>query len=289
MPGKPPGADPCGMRAFCGPAMTGTFTTLVDEIAATAGALRSYVRLIAALLLREVANRRRAPMESFLALMEPVTAMATTGFLFWFLGRRTMAFLGGSPVLYYCTGFLAIYFFIYVANRIRALDSPNRRYPIEQRLDYILVHVLLRIGDYAILGLLTFGTIYFVFTPAAFPHDIVPVLQACVAIVMLGFGWGVFNLVIARVLTLWTHIAAVISRSLLFLSGVFYVPDFLAPSVRDAISYNPMLHALALFRQGFYPSYPTLMLDTNYLAWCAIGAVVVGLVLERASRRIEQN
>jgi capsular polysaccharide transport system permease protein len=55
--------------------------------------------------------------------------------------------------------------------------------------------------------------------------------------------------------------------------------------LRYWLSFNPMLHAIILFRTGFYPRYPVYTLDVDYLMYCSIGAVVVGLVIERIFRR----
>jgi capsular polysaccharide transport system permease protein len=74
---------------------------------------------------------------------------------------------------------------------------------------------------------------------------------------------------------------------MIMFSGIFYLIEFLPPGARYVMSFNPMMHAIALFRTGFYPGYPTLLLDTTYLTYCAIGSVVLGLVLERLTVRFE--
>jgi capsular polysaccharide transport system permease protein len=262
----------------------------VNDVVLIGTAFRRYFQIITALLRREEENRRYAPMESIVNLLEPVLMIGTLSFLWWFLARRQFSVIGGSPVLFYGTGFFALYFFIYLSRRMsRTIESPGRRFPIEQRLDHIVVHLILRIADYSLLGILLFGGIYIFFTEDGMPQDIVPVAQGCLAIVMLGFGWGILNLVITQIFKLWGKIYPVFSRGLVLISGVFLVPDFLAPHARDILSYNPMLHAIALFRHGFYPGYPSLLLDTTYLAWCSIVAVVIGLVLERVTRRSEKR
>jgi capsular polysaccharide transport system permease protein len=251
-------------------------------------ALRRHFQVLGALLRREEENRRQAPMESIMNLLEPIIMIATVGFLFYILGRRQVSPLGGSPILFYATGFFPLYFFIYVSRRMRgAIDTPARRFPIEQRLDHIIVHIVLRIIDYAILGLLVFGIVYIFFDHDAIPHDLVDVVLACVAIVMLGFGWGMLILVLSKKHWFWNFILPAISRALIIFSGIFFIPDFFPPDIRHVLSFNPMLHAVALFKTGFYPSYPAIILDMTYLGYCSIFAVVFGLVLERVTRRSE--
>jgi capsular polysaccharide transport system permease protein len=255
-----------------------------------APALRRYTQILGALLRREEESRRHAPMESLVNLLEPIFLIATLTFLFYFLGRRQVSPLGGSPVLFYATGFFPLYFFIYVSRRMRgAIDAPQRRFPIEQRLDQIIVHIIMRIIDYAVLGFVLFGGLYVLFTEQAIPYDYVKVVSACVAIVALGFCWGILSLVLTKRSRVWRFFFPTVSRIQILFAGVFFVPDFLAPETRYVLSFNPMLHAIALFKTGFYPQYPAILLDVNYLACCSILAVVLGLVVERTSRRAEEQ
>jgi capsular polysaccharide transport system permease protein len=251
-------------------------------------AFRGYLRILAALLRREEESRRQAPRESIVSLLEPIILVATLSLLFYFLNRRQTSPLGGSPILYYATGFFPLYLFIYISRRMGgAIDAPTRRFPIEQRLDHIIVHIVLRIIDYAVVGIVGFGFLYFFFTPDARPHDIVDVFLASVAIVCLGFGWGLLTIVVIRKQPLLNFVFPMISRSLILFSGVFFLPDFLPPDTRYVLSFNPMLHAIALFKEGFYPQYQPIVLDKVYLAGCAIFALCLGFVVERLTRRSE--
>jgi len=253
-----------------------------------ASALRRYIRILGALLRREEESRRQTPMESIVNLLEPVFLIVTLSFLFWFLSRRQVSPLGGSPVLYYATGFFPIYFFIYLSRRMRgSIDQPNQRLPIEQRLDHIIVHIILRIIDYVILGLILFGGIYLLLSTEAMPNDLTKLLAAGAAIVGLGFGWGVLNLVLSKTSRVWDFVFPSISRVLIIFSGIFFLPDFLLPETRYVLSFNPMMHAVQLFRLGFYPQYPAVALDTHYLGYSAILLLFFGFVVERISRRFE--
>jgi capsular polysaccharide transport system permease protein len=251
-------------------------------------ALRRYIQIVGALLRREEESRRQKPLESIVNLLEPIFLIATLSFLFWFLNRRQASPLGGAPVLYYATGFFPLYFFIYLSRQMKgSIDQPNQRLPIEQRLDHIIVHIILRIIDYAVLGLILFGGIYLFFTTDGIPNDLPKVLGACAGIVGLGFGWGVLNLVLSKSSPYWDFIFPSISRVLVVFSGVFFLPDLLLPETRYVLSFNPMMHAVQLFRVGFFPQYPAIALDTHYLAYSAILFLFFGLVVERISRRSE--
>jgi capsular polysaccharide transport system permease protein len=251
-------------------------------------ALRRHTQVILALLAREEELRRKHPVDTILHLLEPVFLIATMTLFWWMLGRYRTAPFGDSIVLFYATGFVPMYYFIYLSRRMaRNIDRPRDRYPVEQRLDHMLVHVILRAADYFVLSIVIFGGTYVFFSKSALPHDIAPILEAAIAITMLGFGWGIVVVLVSRIH--WTVRVVVprISRALIIFSGIFYIPDFLSPGVREFLSWNPMLHAINLFRHGFYYRFPSLLLDTNFLFWSAIVAVVVGLALERVTRRSE--
>jgi capsular polysaccharide transport system permease protein len=206
------------------------------------------------------------------------------------MNRRQVSPLGGATLLFFATGFFPYYFFIYISRRMRgSIDNPNLRFPIEQRLDHIIVHVILRIIDYTILGIVIFGGIYVLYSDDAIPDDLEKLLGAFFAIVALGFGWGTLNLVLNKISRMWGFLVPAIGRMLMIFSGVVFLPDFLAPDIRYVLSFNPLLHAVALFRLGFFPQYPTTILDVHYLAYCAIFFVFFGLIIERVSRRLVER
>ena len=251
-------------------------------------ALRRYGQIMFALLQREQESRRRAPLESIMDVLEPVVLVALMGVMWSFLNRRAMTPLGDHSLLFIGTGFYAKFFWINLAriNR-RTVGTPKRRFPVERRMDYILIHILLTTGNYVLLGFVAFAILYFGFTPSALPRNFVPVVQAMLAIIAIGFGWGIVTLVVSKYFWPWPYFAAAFNRAMILFSGIFFLAEFLPPYARTVMSYNPMLHAVALFRTGFYPNYPTGLLDTTYLLYCSIIAIFVGIVLERVTLRTE--
>lgn len=264
--------------------------TLIGQQAAEFGtAFRRYGRVMLALFRREEEQRRAAPGEALMNLMEPVFLIGIMSLAWWFLNRKSVSPLGGSPALFFATGFYAKFLLIYVSRRMRgAVNASARRFPVERRLDHILVHVALRTIDYMILGVLIFGVIYIFLTPQAIPANFLPIVQGFLAIVAIGFGWGMLNMVMSQIWWMWDYFFPGFNRVLIIFSGIFYLPDMLLPETREVLSYNPILHAIILFRQGFYPQYNSIVLDTTYLTYCAFFSIVGGLILERVTRRIER-
>jgi capsular polysaccharide transport system permease protein len=251
-------------------------------------AVRRYGQILFALLQREQESRRRAPIESIMDVLEPIILVTLFGILWSFLNRRASSPLGDHSLLFIGTGFYAKFFWINLSRMTRmTVGTPSRRFPVERRLDYILIHLLLTTGNYVVLGFAAFAILYSGFTASAIPHNFVPVVQAMLAIVALGFGWGVITLVMSKYFWPWPYVAAAFNRAMILFSGIFFLAEFLPPYARAVMGYNPMLHAVALFRTGFYPNYPTGLLDTTYLLYCSIFAVFIGIVLERVTLRSE--
>jgi len=253
-------------------------------------ALRRYGQIISALLQREQERRRQAPLEGILDVLEPVVFIGLMSILWTVMSRRNNSPVGDSAILFVATGFYAKFFWICLAKvRKGELGSPRKRFPVERRLDYAFVLVIITTIDYAILGFVGFGIIYIFVTPTALPYDFLAVIEGMVAIIMLGFGWGMISLTITRFFWPWVYFTAVFNRGLSLFSGLFFLIETLPPDLRYYLSLNPMYHAIALFRTGFYSNYPKGSLDTTYLAFWAIFAVLIGLVLERVTVRAEEE
>jgi capsular polysaccharide transport system permease protein len=252
-------------------------------------ALRRYGQVMFALLQREQEHRRQSPIESLADVLEPLLFVSIMGILWNFLNRRASSPLGDNSLLFIATGFYAKFFWISLSKFSRgARGGASHRFPVERRLDYIFVHLMLTTGEYLLLALVGFGILYCFFTSGAIPFNFIPVIEAMLAIICLGFGWGMITQVLTRYFWPWAYLSSLFNRALILFSGIFFLIEFLPPGPRQVMSYNPMFHAIALFRTGFYPNYPTLVLDTRYLFYCAVGAVFIGIVLERVTLRFER-
>lgn len=251
---------------------------------------RFYFRLLATLLRKEALLRVNNPFDAVVAMAEPAIVIGFITSLLILSGRRSVSPLGGPAELFLTTGLYSIYLFIYTSRRLR-IPPPRRRLPLEKRLDFILVHIVIRTIDFSLLGGMVFGVLYLVSTPRALPSNFTAVVEAYAAIIILAFGWLAFTQTVSamfprrgRALPI---VFAMVNRCLLFFSGTFYVPDFFPPHIRYYLSFNPMLHAVALFRMGFYPQHPRLLFDGTYLAYCCLAAVALGLTMERVTSRHE--
>jgi capsular polysaccharide transport system permease protein len=70
---------------------------------------------------------------------------------------------------------------------------------------------------------------------------------------------------------------------------VFLLPDSMPPAARDIIAWNPVLHGITLYREGYYRMYDSHMLDVAYLWKFVVALLLIAFVAERMARRPLRN
>ena len=221
-----------------------------------------------------------------MAMLEPIFHIGVV--CLWHYLVRVQPVYGTSKVLFIASGLYPVFIFIHVSTTFRGTvraGGSRRRFPIESSLDFIAARVAFKFFVYSLVGVALFWFIFVFVTPQAIPWDFSAVATAVAALLFLGFGMGLCNVCLEAVMPVWPHIYGPLARAFILFSGVLFVPDFMPTHLRQYLVWNPVLHGVDLFRQGFYPGYPTLVYSWSYL-W-GTGAVLVffGLCAERAFRR----
>ncbi len=220
------------------------------------------------------------------ALMEPVFHIAIVVFWHWLV--RVMPVYGTSKVLFISSGMFPIFIFIHLSHGFSGLyrlDGGIRRLPRVHLLDVIIAHSILKLTTYLLVGLILFAGIYQFVTPQALPFNPGAVVLSTLGLALLGIGMGMFNAAIAPIIPLWTYLWGPISRSLILFGGVLYVPDFLPVDMRWWLMWNPVLQGVELFRQGFYPQYPTFV----FMPWLLVGSIGAALLLGTSMLRLSRK
>jgi len=102
---------------------------------------------------------------------------------------------------------------------------------------------------------------------------------------LLGTGMGILNAVMLSVWESWQYVESILTRPLIIISGVFYIPSKLPTAAVDILKWNPVLHLIEWIRTGYYSNYASTVLDKNYLIWFALLSLLFGLTGERLTRR----
>jgi len=151
-------------------------------------------------------------------------------------------------------------------------------------LDLALAKLILESLTLVLFALIVFGLLAFGGL-AGRPHDLSMLIAAVLTIFAMAFGVGLVNGVLTRMFKPWALFYSIFARSMLFFSGVFYVPAQLPAELRWYLAFNPLLQGLEWFRLAWFAGYPAPDLDLGYLAGWAVVPLMLGLALDRAVGR----
>ena len=245
-------------------------------------------------------NNRKASKSSlgnWEALINPAQLM-----LFYIVMRIGFRFLrgnnplapGGSTDMYFnivvfiATGFSIAFLFRNVVSKALSglkLKAPLY-YPRIKPLDILLA---LSINDIRALSTLSLGLLALVWCFTwSFQFDS-PGLAICVymLVVALAIGFGLCVVFLAG-LNKWIVriIRRLLQRTIIFTSGIFFATFELPAYTRPFVTWNPVLHAVELFRYSINNEYPTPDISLSYLIWCSMVLLGFSLILYRTNESL---
>ena len=240
--------------------------------------------------LKFLPRTRRESAKLFWLFVEPAGQLSILIILFTFIGR-TPAY-GTSMALFLLTGIVMLNFFQVGSSMVMAamLQSSNklRLAPIGIYHDAIASSVFKLITAIGYTALLLIGVWYIQGIDVVPKHPLIAA-QAFLWCTACCMGMGLLRAYATKFLPLVERVYATLSRGMIFISGVFFVPSFMPPQIRELLVYNPVLHVIELFRLGMYDQYPTIVYSSNYLQLFALGSTALGagLIWRRRSEFTE--
>ena len=265
------------------------YATLMSELTQ---ALKVQKRVVTALIFREILAQYGATKIGYLwALLLPISQTFILAVIFWSVGRGDMFGSDfGSIVLFIATGFLSLNLFVNISNQIMQSNSANRAlfgYPLVLPFDAMISRLILTFVT-TILSFMT--TLLIIFQVGLWSPEIDSILRvtgAIVVISLIGFGVGMVNSFIILILPSYQNIYSIITRPLMFMSGVFYLAsDQLIPKpILDILYYNPILHCTEWLRSGFYKNWESKFTDFNYVIPFLVISLFIGLLTQRLSQK----
>lgn len=220
-----------------------------------------------------------------LSLLEPLLVIGGM-YVIRGLFRGREANYGTSLLLFIATGVLPYFLFIRLSTRTRGTATgPRTRLPGLSALDVYIASILINALLWIAMIVAIFLGMWLYGIDQARPASIVTCAQPIVLLILFGMGVGMINNVITRYFSLWTNIFAVVTRGLVFLSGVFIIVDLQPLRWRVWSVANPLSHGVEWFRLGVYGRYPHNSLDTSYLIEWVLIALFIGVVADRAALR----
>ncbi|RQW87467.1 MAG: ABC transporter permease [Geobacter sp.] len=218
------------------------------------------------------------------ALLEPLGHVLVITVIFGALGRRTMP--GIDYPLFIITGLFPFLFFRHVWTRSAEAVNSNRAllaYRYVQPLDNIWARVLLE------LLIFIAGFVVYLIGVAAFgipvlPHRPLEVLCAYALLFIFAIGVGIVSGVVSAMFPEVKKCIPFITRPLYFISGVFIPLSVVPEQYRGWLLWNPILHALELAREFYFPSFQNAGATWYYLGLSAMVSLCFGLALYRLTR-----
>lgn len=251
-------------------------------------AFSNWLLLIWAALPQLLSRQTRGSRLIFLAtLAEPLILVGVLYAIRGLMKQNTPNY-GTSLFLFYASGFMPFYLFIRISSRLRSTDfNLNSLLPRATALDAYIAAAILDALLNITTTILVFYGMWLYGIDEARPASIVDCTLPMLLLIVLGVGVGMINNVITRFAKIWAMIYRIMTRGLLFLSGVIIIVDLTPIWLRDIVVLNPLAHGVDWFRVGVYGDYPHNFLDKSYLCEWALIALFIGFVVDRAALRSE--
>jgi capsular polysaccharide transport system permease protein len=248
-------------------------------------AFRIQARVVFALMLRDIQTRFfGTPVAYLIAILWPLANIVILLAINSAAGR--VAPYGESAALWFATGLVPFTAFNYMARNTMiglVMGKPLTGYTIVKPMDLLIARGIVEMLSAGCVVLLMIS-IFAVEDIPFWPSDPLQALAAIGASMLLGFGFGLINGVIAGLFMFWITGYGLFSIVMWIASSVYFVPDALPEAARYWLSFNPALQGVVWMRAAYFDGYGALTLDKAYMLKFAIVSVCLGFLFERLMR-----
>ena len=201
---------------------------------------------------------------------------------------------GGSTDMYFnIVVFIASGFaiaFLFRQGAIKALSGLKLRAPLYyKRIQPLDILLALLVNDFRAISTISLGIFglvwYFTWSFQLDSPGLAISVYLLTVLMALGFGvclvfLGQFNKWVTRILK------RILNRVIIFTSGIFFATFELPEYTRPFVTWNPILHAVELFRYSMNNQYPIPGISLSYLIWCSIILFGFSLILYRTNESL---
>ncbi len=223
-------------------------------------------RTIMALMLREMSTTYgRSPGGYAWVILEPALGILALTAIFS-AGFRTPA-LGNNFAMFYATGLVPFQMYVAIASSTAGAVKNSRSllaYPGVTFIDTLLARFLLTALTQALLNYIVIAfirTIYDTRTVVEFGTLMVGYSM----VICFGAAVGLLNGFLSMRYELWGRIWSIVTRPLVFVSGVIFLYDSMPQPYRGWLWWNPLVHCIGTIRSGFYIHYDALYASPLYV------------------------
>lgn len=223
--------------------MTPDHKMSVPGLQATAPQRGEALRVIAALMLREMSTRYgRTPGGYVWAVAEPLGLIIVLGLAFELIAQAPS--LGTSFFFFKATGFMVLQVFTVLGGQVGnalTFSKPLLRYPRVTWVDAIAARFLLNYLVVIIVTLLILWGIS-LYDGLTLVIDWGPVLLAMGGAAMLGLGLGCLNCYLFMRFPVWNQLWRILTQPLFLISGVIFLYEDMPAMAQQLTWYNPLMH-----------------------------------------------
>jgi len=248
--------------------------------------LRVQIKVVKALMIRELLTRFGRDNIGFLWIMaEPLLFAGLVG-LVWSLARGP-EYHGISVIAFVATGYIPLTFLRHSFGRSAKIFQSNSALLYHRQvkvLDFILVRVAIEAVG-AMMAYVFAGIVLVFLGHFPIPHDVGTLVA----------GWAiyvVFVLAVATILAPLSEMSDVIEKLVpisvyiaIPFAGVFNMASWLPPGMREALMWSPMVSGMELMRYGLFGDLVTPYYDIPKALGVSLACLFVGLILVRRVRR----
>lgn len=242
--------------------------------------------VVHALLLRETKTRFGINQLGYLwALLGPALLVGMFALFYSTWGHLSVQ--GMNIVAFLTCGIIPFSLFRDVASRCMAGISSNIGllfYPQVRPLDLVIARAVLEVATFLVVFMLFMGGV------ALYEGklNVESWLETFAGIGLaggLGASLGLVCCGLSVYSTSVERLFPVIIRPLIWFSAVFHSVDSVPKAFREILLYNPLVHAIEMVRDGWFPGYHARTVDPWYpMVWILV-MLFLGLSLERVARR----
>ena len=252
-------------------------------------AMRLQSTIISALMLRNMHSQHsKTRWGIIINILEPA-AMVFTIFAMRYYVSGSGVLYGIPLAVFVTTGYMPFHFHrltvsgIMQATRTKA---PSLMFPMVTSFDNVLARA---INDVMIYGAAI--VVVFVFLLSLYggapPTNLLLAIAAIALIFWYSIAFGVVAGVIARLFPTFRIIFGPIMRGTMLVSGALFLATELPPKFLVYARWNPIFNAIEMVREAFLPGYVSPVADPAYVVVFSLITSVVGMALERQTRRFK--
>lgn len=242
-------------------------------------------RMIFALMLRRIKTRYSSSRAGYLwAIAEPIIWIFVLKFGLQGADSNRPP-LGTSYEVFFATGIIIALSWRTVSSSVTAavVRRGKRTLPAVQQMDAAYAVWILELTTGLLAKVIILAAIG-VFGHNVIPDNFLACLASYIALALFSLGFGLTFALLLTVAPGLIHFKRVIILAVFFTSGFSFLVDRIPPSFRAIVVWNPLVHCIEWFREGFYAGYVCASLDRVYLFAVTIVLLLIGLAGERAFR-----